>query len=189
MINFGKANMRDRIELAKYFADLGLNLGAEVGVASGYYSEILCKANPKLKLYSIDPWYRYHDYRDFANPNTFIHMEDKARKLLAPYSCIIIKKTSMEAVKDFADNSLDFVFIDANHAYEYVRDDIREWTKKVRNGGIVSGHDYYKTKAGNVGVITAVDEYIKEHKYKLELTEWTNSNLRDDRQPCWWFRK
>jgi predicted O-methyltransferase YrrM len=110
----------------------------------------------------------------------------------------------MKAVRDVADESLDFVFIDANHEYTAVRDDIREWTKKVRVGGIVSGHDYYKTPAGNMGVINAVNEYVAEHGYTLLLTDkvllssgqagmppggsWDRLTI-DDRPPCWYFTK
>jgi predicted O-methyltransferase YrrM len=149
----------------------------------------LCQANPNLDLYCIDPWYPYREYRDFAKSSTFRSMEGDALERLKKYRCTIIKKMSMDAVKDFTDNALDFVFIDGNHQYEFVRDDIREWTKKVRKGGIVSGHDYYKTPHGNVGVINAVDEYVKEHGYKLELTEWATGVPHDDRQPCWYFTK
>jgi len=115
----------------------------------------------------------------------------------------------MDAVGDVADESLDFVFIDADHKYVSVCDDIREWSKKVRIGGIVSGHDYYKTRGENLGVINAVDEYVAEHGYTLHLTNMTqrsdtylpmdgrgnaingkwDSLTVDDRQPCWYFTK
>jgi predicted O-methyltransferase YrrM len=49
----------------------------------------------------------------------------------------------MDAVKDFADGSLDFVYIDGHHGFKYVAEDIWEWHKKVRKGGIVAGHDYF----------------------------------------------
>jgi hypothetical protein len=51
----------------------------------------------------------------------------------------------MDAVKDFKDESLDFAFIDGNHSFEYVINDIAEWSKKVRVGGIISGHDYWNS--------------------------------------------
>jgi len=181
--------MKNRTELAQYFNELGFKTGAEIGVAQGFYSEVLCQQIPGVKLYCIDPWLHYQEYSDFAKESTFRTMEQEARDRLGKYGCVIVKKFSSDAVKDFADESLDFVFIDGNHAYKYVKEDIELWTPKVRKGGIVSGHDYYKTKAGNVGVITAVDEYIKEHKYKLELTEWAHQVRHDDRQPCWYFQK
>jgi len=49
----------------------------------------------------------------------------------------------MEAVKVFENNSLDFVYIDGNHEFRYFAEDIYEWPKKVRKGGIISGHDYF----------------------------------------------
>lgn len=181
--------MKDRHALAEHFRDLGFTKGAEIGVASGYYSEILCKINPKLHLYCVDPWLKYYDYKDFANPGTFISMEEKAKKILSKYNTTIIKKFSIDAAKEFKTGQLDFVFIDANHAYKYVLEDIALWTPKVRKGGIVSGHDYYKTKAGNVGVIQAVNEYVKKYGYKLKLTRWAHGVPKDDRQPCWYFYK
>ena len=183
--------MQNRTTLAKHFADCGFKVGAEVGVCDGYYSEVLCKNIPGLKLYAIDSWDLYEEYRDFRREESqYLKIYNDACEKLKPYNCEIIKARSMDAVKKFEDESLDFVYIDANHAYEFVKEDIREWTKKVRKGGIVAGHDYYKTKAGNMGVINVVDEYIKEHGYKFNRTRWDRFNPhKDDRQPSWFFTK
>lgn len=171
--------MKNRIELARYFAKLGFKSGAEVGVFDGRYAEILCQEIPGLKLLAVDRWI---SWRGRSLPI--------AEARLKPFNVTIIRSTSMEAVKDVPDESLDFVFIDADHDYEFVRDDVREWAKKVRTGGIVSGHDYYITPKGNNGVVNAVDEYIKEHGYKLELTDWDPENkVEDERQPSWYFFK
>ena len=74
---------------------------------------------------------------------------------------------------------------------ENVKKDINEWVPKVRQGGIVSGHDYYDFPSGRGGVIQAVDEYIKEHpQYDLQIIPWDRENpMRDFRQPCWYFYK
>ncbi|KKS13833.1 hypothetical protein A2617_00270 [Candidatus Daviesbacteria bacterium RIFOXYD1_FULL_41_10] len=163
--------MKDRIELAKYFAELGLKTGAEVGVYKGAYSVELCKANPGLKLYCIDSW-----GIGKKNQGLYKKIYDYAQRRLSIFGATLIKDLSMDAVKKFDDNSLDFVYIDAEHVYEESNQDIREWAKKVRPGGIVSGHDYDWVDVGK-----AVNEYVSKHKYKLNTTE--------DKNCSWWFIK
>jgi hypothetical protein len=48
---------------------------------------------------------------------------------------------STEASALFPDESLDLVFIDGNHGYSHVKQDIRAWLPKVRPGGVLCGHD------------------------------------------------
>jgi|CXWL01.1.fsa_nt_gi predicted O-methyltransferase YrrM len=179
--------LKNRLELAKYFAKLGFKKGAEIGVCSGHYSEILCQNIPGLKLFAIDNW---NNPRNTRRENQLGSLESITKKKLAPYKATIIKKDSQAAAKKFVDESLDFVYIDADHTYESVKNDIHAWVKKVRKGGIVAGHDYYVFRSGNRGVIDAVNEYVKEHKIKLSTTNWDKENpLRDDRQPSWFFVK
>lgn len=182
--------MKNRIELAEYFNTLGFQYIVEVGVFDGHYAEILCQKNPTAEVCAIDCWQVYPGYRDHKFKSSMDRAEAAARKRLAPYKCEIVKEFSNIAVKSFEDGSIDSVFIDGNHKYDFVKEDIEIWAPKVRIGGIVSGHDYYVTPSGNVGVINAVDEYVKKHGYELKLTDWDRENPNpDDRQPCWYFIK
>lgn len=182
--------IKNRIDLAKYFGELGFKVGAEVGVAQGYYSKAICEEIPGVKLYCIDSWQYYPEYIDYRKKSTFIGLYESAKSLLEPYGCTLIKKFSMDAVKDFEDEFFDFVYIDGHHGYKYVKEDIEAWSPKVKKGGVVAGHDYYVTKAGNVGVIKAVDEYVAEHGYELKLTPWDKDNSNgDNRCPSWYFFK
>src|SRR3990167_9603367 len=89
---------------------------------------------------------------------------EEAKKTLAPFpKCTILRETSMGALKYFADDSLDFVFVDGNHEYEEVYKDITEWTKKVKKGGIMVGHDYIKDDFRKYGIIEAVNQYVEEN--------------------------
>jgi len=63
---------------------------------------------------------------------------------------IKIRKTSVEAAKDFEDYSLDAVYIDAEHDEENVRADIRAWRPKIKRGGILSGHDFVLPHVGRI---------------------------------------
>jgi hypothetical protein len=135
-----------RNDLANVFAELQFNRGAEIGVEKGKYSEVLCKANPNLRLYCVDPWSvaAYEPGIHGIEPQQKSHDEyfEETKERLAPYKCEIIRKTSVAAAEYFLDESLDFVYIDANHDFVNVATDIHIWSKKVKKGGIVSGHDY-----------------------------------------------
>ena len=68
-----------------------------------------------------------------------------------------IKATSKAISKKFANESLDVVFIDLNHTYEAVKEDIKLWLPKVKKGGYIAGDDYHEHWKG---VIQAVDELL-----------------------------
>lgn len=180
--------MKNRIELAKYFVELGFKHGAEIGACYGRYSEILCKTIPDLQLLAVDNWDNPENSRRLRTRG--VGGEETTRRLLAPFKAKVVRMTSMEAAATVTDGSLDFVFIDANHTYPFVKEDIEQWSKKVRIGGIVAGHDYYVFSSGEDGVIKAVDEYVKANGVDLQVIPWDKSNpVKDDRQPCWYFIK
>lgn len=170
-------------EIPSLFKDLNYTIGAEIGVEVGAFSKHLIQDNPNLKLYSIDSWTEY-GLKDGKSQRRLDDYYERAKIKLAPYNCQIIKDFSMNAVKRFKDESLDFVYIDAAHDYSYVKEDIREWSKKVRKDGIVSGHDYFIFKSGNDGVVRAVDEWIAKNNIKPLF-------IYDDkkRAPSWFYVK
>ena len=83
-------------------------------------------------------------------------------------SCKIIEQTSMRAACDVPEGGLDFVYIDGDHSFDAVMCDLIEWSKRVRHGGIVSGHDYIEKYRG---LRRVVDVYTEFHKCILYLTE------------------
>jgi predicted O-methyltransferase YrrM len=105
---------------------------------------------------------------------------------------VILNGWSVEVAKTIPDGSLDFVFIDANHAYEYVVADIAAWAPKVRKGGIVYGHDFddyqnYKNHSYSINVINAVTGWVNSNK----IRPWyilTNTN-GDKSRHCWLYIK
>lgn len=171
------------VSMPRLFRKLGFTVGAEIGVEIGTFSKYLCQDNPGLKLYSIDSWSAYIDYGFGKTQDRQDIYYESAKVKLAPYNCEIIKDFSMNAVKRFKDESLDFVFIDASHAYEHVKEDIHEWSKKVRSGGIVAGHDYYVFNSGNDGVVKAVGEWVSENNIK----PWFIYNK--EKTPSWFYVK
>jgi len=170
------------------FKELGFTLGAEIGVYKGRFSKQLLRLNPNLKLYGIDAWQVYDGYEDTQDPEHMERIYKEARMRLAPYNFKIIIDWSMKAVKRFKDESLDFVYIDGNHSYESVKEDIREWSKKVKKGGIVAGHDYINGHRGiTFGVRQALDEWIK--KNKIPYLFILNKDVNKDQMPSWFYVK
>ena len=173
----GTSTLRTREDLAKFFAEKGYTHGAEIGVLGGSYSIKLMDANPKLKMYCVDTWQR---------PGKW----EEANIRLKGYNCELIRKRSLEAVHGFNNGTLDFVYIDASHIFDDVMRDIIEWTPKVRQGGIVAGHDY-DNAPGNA-VKDAVDMYVKWHFRELNILpepsgKWITRSGQPSNAITWWF--
>lgn len=158
-------------------------MGAEIGVAGGRYSKALCDVIPGLKLYCIDTWQRYRANPRGGKQEQHDRNWELAHERLKEYDVTFIKNFSMDAVRNFEDGSLDFVYIDAHHSFDFVMEDIINWGRKVRKGGIISGHDYYSFRWA--GVIEAVDAYVKAHGLELYLT----SKDTDNGEVSWYFEK
>ena len=146
--------------------------GAEVGVKKGKFSKLILN-NWKGRLFCVDIWEDEEDYRD-------------AKDLLQNHA-VLIKEFSVEAAKEIKDGSLDFVYIDADHHYESVMNDIKAWFPKVRKGGILSGHDYCRYQ-DHFGVIEAVNDFCQLNRYSdLRLT--SNDYWKGIEFPSWYFIK
>ena len=115
----------------------------EVGSMDGIST--LMFANFVETVYSVD----YYDYivpetgRIPEHDQLFVDSERMFIERTKDVPNIIkIRKSSVEAAKDFTDGSLDAVYIDAAHDEDSVREDIKTWRPKIKPGGILSGHDY-----------------------------------------------
>lgn len=181
----------NRVTLAQLFAELDFTRGVEVGVESGEYSEVLCKANPGLKLYCVDMWQPYPGYRDHVSATKLQGFYETTQTRLAPYYATLIRKFSMAAVQDFEDGSLDFVYLDAAHDLRNVIDDLSEWSKKIRPGGILSGHDYVRHRLPDrIQVVQAVNAWTDSY----EIAPWfllgsqakVEGELRDTSRSWFW---
>ena len=179
--------MKDRIELAEHFNKLGFQNGAEIGVADGRYSKILCEKIPGLRLIGVDVYAPY-----LGNWRTQEDQDNACKQAidkLKDFDFHLMRTSGVKASLQVQDESLDFVFIDGDHYFDNTMLDIILWSKKVRKGGIVSGHDYYKSNKGTVQVMKAIDTYAEIHNIKLNITERKTDGHRDDRVPCWYFIK
>lgn len=177
-----------RNNMGEWFNELGFKVGAEIGVQRGIFSEQLCKSNPGVEHYCIDAYTPYRDYKDFRAQAIFSSFQDEAHRRLAPYNCKFIRKFSLDAAEVFADNSLDYVYIDANHRFDYIIDDLIAWGGKVRSGGIVAGHDYIHVHSVHVpfAVCSYVDIYRLHPLFLIGRHKVVNGEVRD-RPRSWMF--
>jgi len=183
-----------RTTLASIFHEVGYKVGAEIGVAEGRYSEVICKANPGVKLYCVDAWQVYDGYRDYTDPAKLSPMFNTTRERLKGFDVTYLPMFSMDACKQFENNSLDFVYIDANHEWPYVTQDIYYWNKKVRPGGIISGHDYYRST--RLDSKCHVKSVVNCYTYTFRVAPWfilgtdakTPGLLRDASRSWFWVK-
>lgn len=130
-----------RYELPMAFKELGLVKGVEIGTYLADYTEALAQAG--LEIYGVDPWALYRDYGNPRGQKRLDAQYQASLERLKPYpNAHLIRKTSMDALADFEDESLDFVYIDGNHSFKYVAEDLWEWSRKVKQGGVIAGHDW-----------------------------------------------
>lgn len=155
--------VEDLRSLARLFTELEFKEGVEVGTNRGKFASFVCTVNPMLHLTCIDPWITYEGIN--VSQETQDAVYKYAVKHLAKFNITILRKTSMEAVRDFALASLDFVYIDGDHSFDYVVQDIVNWVSRVKKGGLILVHDYNK-----LDVQSAVNAYTSCHHINPYIT-------------------
>lgn len=156
----------NRLDLAKLFKGYGV----EIGVATGYYSSEIIALGRVEKLYGVDPYVPHQGYRDYTRETTFDKLRNESHQRLEGHpNYEFIETYSTEASHRFKDNSLDFVYIDGDHSYEAVMDDIKTWFPKLKSGGVMAGDDYAESPRDRrfYDVIRAVDEYVETNSIPM----------------------
>ena len=156
-----------------FLPKFGLNKRmCEIGVRNGSYLFRLLRAKPELMV-AVDIW--KDDGEPGHNDIGFAQAElDKQYAAILEsvkkYPVLkVLRMYSHEAAATFPDGFFDYVYIDADHTYEGVQQDIAAWAPKVRSGGLLAGHDYteYTSKTGaKFGVVQAVNEFVAANKFE-----------------------
>jgi len=145
-------------------------IAVEIGADKGKNALNVLRTLSIKKIYLIDPYENYEE----RSKKEMSSAEIEAKKRLKPYKnkIIWIKKFSDKAFKDIP-NEIDFIYIDGNHEYEYVKKDIENYYPKIKKGGILAGHDISNPKYGK-GIIKALMEFsIKNNLiFEISRTDW-----------------
>jgi hypothetical protein len=157
---------------SKVIRENGFKKCAEIGIGYGFHAnEILTNTNVE-KLYLIDPIKFYPNdvfAEDIMKYGGFELLFKNITKYLSFYAnrYTLFRKESLSVTNDeIEDGSLDAVFIDADHSYEAVSQDLPFWWKKLRIGGWLLGDDYASCWPGTT---QAVDEFAKKHNLPIEF--------------------
>jgi hypothetical protein len=161
---FSYPNLYKNIVKLANDGDIFVEVGAWKGRSTSCLAVEIANSKKDITLYVVDTWEGSIEHSEGTEQKslptlyeTFIDNMKPVEEYYMP-----LKLTSEEASKKFKDKSLKFVFLDASHEYEDVKKDILNWMPKVKNGGILAGHDYYPDGAYDwfPGVKNAVNELI-----------------------------
>ncbi|SHK42638.1 class I SAM-dependent methyltransferase [Rhodothermus profundi] len=154
---------------------------AEIGVYKGDFSEMILEITKPKKLHLIDPWkyqseatYRQALYGGISRGQAemdaiYDYVCRRFSKALNDGTIVIHRMPSEAAVDCFPDSYFDWIYIDGNHLYEYVKKDLELYFPKIKAGGFITGDDYGVKGWWNNGVQQAVDEFVKYRRLKLEV--------------------
>lgn len=143
-----------------------VEIGCWKGKSAAYMAVEIINSGKDIEFYCIDSW-----KGDTIGGVGKIDVYDEFLSNMQPIinNIKIIRDLSVNASKKFKDKSLDFVFIDASHDYESVKQDINAWFPKIKQGGTLAGHDYHKA----FGVKKAVDEWKSQNNLRIN-TNYNN---------------
>lgn len=113
-----------------------VELGSYKGRSSAFMAVEIANSNKDIKFDCIDLWLPNLMYGDLD----FVTFKQNMSTLVLYHNPIKMEMNA--ASKFYEDNSLDMVFIDADHSYEAVKNDIAMWLPKVKIGGMLAGHDF-----------------------------------------------
>ncbi len=133
--------------------------GAEIGVYEGELSQSLRIAFPACELLLVDPWQawgpddsywqkhrRSGSFSQEKWDNVYTKASQRIKKMGGRNR--VMRTTSRWAAKVTANDSLSFIFIDADHSFDMVKQDIEIWMPKLHKGGLICGHDYGLSQRG-----------------------------------------
>lgn len=179
-----------RAGMYKLFKNLGYRSGAEIGVQRGRNAKVILDSMDIDKLYLVEPYDDHpSNYRRWGQK---LHQKFKkmAHKRLEGQPVIWLEDFSENISHKVPDGSLDFVYIDGEHTYDYCMIDIILWSRKVRRGGIVAGHDYEYTKPRQPKVARAINDYADAYKTRpIYLTDKSVDEHAGDRSTSWFWVK
>ena len=162
--------MTDRERLVSFLPPGAV--AAEIGVAYGDFSQVMLDRARPSQLHLIDPWSHNeasdHDPRGFLddaagkdgpapapayNEGGEKIYRDVCARFAGRSEVAIHRQFSYRIAQQFPERHFDFVYLDGNHTYEFVLQDLLDFGPKVKDEGLIIGHDFFE------------DAYASQHRY------------------------
>ena len=163
---------RGSVEFAKkYFKNKIIDV-IEIGVFKGENAKNMFKNLNINKFYAIDP---YKEYKEYSNIEPW--MTQSFLNKVETIAKNKLKNKNISWIKDFSDNAIykipkvNFIYIDGIHSYEQIKKDMNNYWEKVKEGGILAGHDICEN-FDNYGTIKAFTEFCTENNLKPYISKW-----------------
>ena len=155
-------------------------VGAEIGVWKGDFADRLLRSTMPRELHLIDPW-RFESTPEYSQAwyggswaksqadmdRVFGHVAKRFETEICFGIVTVHRQCSTEAHRSFPDEFFDWVYVDGNHLYEYVKQDLENFAPKVKTGGLLCGDDYGLTGWWDNGVQKAVDEFAQNGRFNF----------------------
>jgi Methyltransferase domain len=144
-----------------------VEIGSFKGRSSSFLAVEIANSRKKIKLDCVDTWLgssehqvgQSHEDEDVINNQLFEVFIRNMQPVAGYYNAV--RSDSQTAASFYSDNSLDFVFIDADHSYDSILADIKTWQPKIKQCGIIAGHDnfHYPVQQAVNETLGTVDNY------------------------------
>jgi methyltransferase family protein len=152
---------------------------AEVGTWKADFSERILKITQPKKLYLIDPYKFFGEYKKakFGGKaegqekmdDIFQSVSNKFSEQIVSGQVEIFRENSINGIEKIENNTLDWIYIDGNHTYDFVKGDLNAAWDKVKINGFITGDDYGLEGWWENGVTKAVDEFTEDRKNQLKI--------------------
>jgi len=161
---------------------------AEVGIANGdsviYLAQELKNLGKDFKIYAIDNM----GYGGFFQMKTIY--ENIIKSGLGDY-IEVMPYPSLECAKMFNDGFLDFVYIDSSHTYKETKQEVIEWYNKVKDEGILAGHDFNADEVNRAVSQIVPKIFVRSDiaDREFEAEKVLHSEETTNGWGLWWFKK
>jgi hypothetical protein len=145
---------------------------AEIGVWKGDFSHRIVQLRHPAELHLVDPWLFASHFPDRcyggASARSQTDMDaiaqSVARRFAGNPEVVIHRATSLDAVATFSDAYFDWIYIDGDHSYQAVLDDLLAWYAKLRPGGCIALDDYeWRDEDNRTSVRSAINAFLADH--------------------------